>query len=69
MDLLAHTVEDTVTAAAALGVARPRAMAAHSAWFREARAAEPWVEDRVPPVERTLVDHDTVKFTMRLPDG
>ena len=69
VDLLAHTVEDTVTAAAALGVARPAATAAHSAWFREGRAAEPWVSDRVSPIERTLVDHDTVKFTMRLPDG
>ena len=69
MDLLAHTVEETVTAAAALGVARPGALAAHAAWFREGRAAVPWVEDRVPPLERTLVDHDTVKFTMRLPDG
>jgi len=69
VDLLAHTIEDTVTAAAALGVARPAAAAAHAAWFREGRAIEPWVEDRVAPVERTLVDHDTVKFTMRLSDG
>ena len=69
VDLLAHTIDDTVKAAAALGVARPGASAAHASWFRQGRAIEPWVEDRVSPVERTIVDHDTVKFTMRLPDG
>jgi hypothetical protein len=69
VDLLANTLEDTAAAAQALEISRHRAREAHAAWFREGRIAAPWVEDRVAPIERTMVDHDTVKFTMRLPDG
>ena len=69
VDLLPHTLDDTTAAAQALDVSPTRAREAHTAWFREGRVAAPWVEDRVSPIERTMVDHDTVKFTMRLPDG
>ena len=69
MHLMAHTLEETVAAAAALGVLRPQARAAHAAFFREGRRTADWVEDQDPEISRTLVDHDTVKFTLRLPDG
>ena len=69
VDLLPNTLEDTAAAAQALEISRHRAREVHAAWFREGRIAAPWVEDRVAPIERTMVDHDTVKFTMRLPDG
>ena len=69
MHLLGNTLEETVAAAASLGVSRPRARAAHAAFFREAARTTPWIEDRDPEIGRTVVDHDTVKFTLKLPDG
>jgi len=39
MHLMAHTLEETVAAAAAMGVLRPQARTAHAAFFREGRRA------------------------------
>jgi 23S rRNA (adenine2503-C2)-methyltransferase len=69
MHLMAQTLEQTVSAAADIGVSRPVARAAHAALFRQAERLAPWIEDREPEIARTIVDHDTVKFTLRLPDG
>jgi 23S rRNA (adenine2503-C2)-methyltransferase len=66
--LLAHTAAQTLEASTAHGLRPEEALTAHAAFFRTGELA-PWIEDQVPEPARTLVDGDTVKFTLPLHDG
>ena len=68
MRLLAHTAAQTLDAAPIAGLRPEQALAAHAAFFRGGERAA-WIEDSVPEPARTLVDGDTVKFTLPLHDG
>jgi 23S rRNA (adenine2503-C2)-methyltransferase len=66
--LLAHTAAQTLEASVAHGLRPEEALTAHAAFFRTGERAA-WIEDQVPEPARTLVDGDTVKFTLPLHDG
>jgi 23S rRNA (adenine2503-C2)-methyltransferase len=69
VDILGWTLEEFVSAVAARGTRRPRALELYRAAFREGKALEPWVRIGVAPVAATEVDGETVKFTQRHADG
>ncbi len=68
VQLLGQTSAETLERARSIGLRDAEALAGHSAFFRGDQPPA-WARDMVPSPARTLVDGDTVKFTLPLPDG
>lgn len=69
LTFLCHTCDEFLARARAIGIAAPRALAAYRRAFRAGECDETWAALDVPRVARSLVEEDTIKFTLGVAGG